>query len=182
MTEELTRASRFLSYVLRHHPDAVGLTLDRGGWVSVDSLLAALAAHDRPITRETLDALVAGTDKVRLERDGDRIRAAQGHTVPVDLELSPAIPPDALYHGTVARFLPAILADGLHPRGRHHVHLSPDAATATAVGARRGSPVVLVIDAVEMHHNGHTFFRAANGVWLTDHVPPRWIHAPGRDA
>jgi putative RNA 2'-phosphotransferase len=179
MTDDLTRVSRFLSYVLRHRPDAVGLSLDPGGWVSVDTLLAALAAHGRPITRDTLDALVAGTDKVRLERVGDRIRAAQGHTVPVELELPPVTPPDVLYHGTVARFLPDILAAGLHPRGRHHVHLSADAETAAGVGARRGSPIVLVIDAAGMNHNGQIFHRAANGVWLTADVPPQWIHPPG---
>jgi putative RNA 2'-phosphotransferase len=122
-----------------------------------------------------LERVVAGTDKKRFELDGDRIRAAQGHTVPVDLDLPPATPPPLLYHGTVARFLPSILSTGLQPRGRHHVHLSPDPETATRVGARRGEPVILRIDAAAMHAAGHVFHRAANGVWLTSHVPPRYI-------
>jgi putative RNA 2'-phosphotransferase len=175
VNEDLVRLSRFLSYVLRHRPEAIGIALDGAGWVEVDTLLAALAAHGRPVDRDTLDRLVAGTDKQRLELDGARIRAAQGHSVPVELRLPPVPPPAVLYHGTVARFLPGILATGLYPRSRHHVHLSADIGTARAVGARRGDPVVLRIDAAGMHRDGHAFYRAANGVWLTAHVPPRWI-------
>ncbi len=175
MNEDLTGLSRYLSYVLRHHPDAVGITLDGAGWVPVENLLAALARHGRPTSRATLERVVAGTDKRRFQLDGDRIRAAQGHTVPVDLDLPPETPPAVLYHGTVAGFLPGIMATGLHPRGRHHVHLSGDPETATRVGARRGVPVVLRIDAAGMHDAGHVFYRAANGVWLTAHVPPEWI-------
>jgi putative RNA 2'-phosphotransferase len=175
VNEDLIALSRFLSYVLRHHPEAVGITLDASGWVEVDTLLHALAAHGRPTTREMLERVVAGTDKQRLQLDGGRIRAAQGHSVPVTLGLPAVTPPAVLYHGTVARFLPGILATGLQPRGRHHVHLSADPNTAVQVGARRGSPVVLRIDAAGMHNGGHEFYRAANGVWLTAHVPPQWI-------
>jgi putative RNA 2'-phosphotransferase len=173
--------SRYLTYVLRHRPDEIGITLDPAGWVEVDTLLAALARHGRPVTRAALDRVVAGTDgtagtaKVRLQVEGGRIRAAQGHSVPVDLDLPPVPPPPVLYHGTVERYLAAILAGGLQPRGRHHVHLSADRATATTVGARRGTPVVLRIDAAGMHAAGYTFHRAANGVWLTASVPPRWL-------
>lgn len=167
----LVADSKFLAYVLRHHPDAVGLRLDEAGWVPIDALLTALAGHGRPLDPTRLDRIVAGTDKQRFEiRDG-RIRAAQGHTVPVDLELAPIVPPDVLFHGTVRRFLPGILAEGLQPMGRNHVHLSPDPATARAVGARRGRPVVLTVDAAGLHAAGHTFHRAGNGVWLTAHVP-----------
>jgi putative RNA 2'-phosphotransferase len=179
VTGDLTRLSRFLSYVLRHDPGAVGIELDAGGWVDVDTLLAALAEHGRPIGVDTLRALVAGTDKVRLQLRDGRVRAAQGHSVPVDLGLVPTSPPDVLYHGTVPRFLPGIRADGLLPGRRHHVHLSVDVPTAVTVGARRGAPVVLRVDAAGMHRAGHEFFLAANGVWLTAAVPPQWISEPG---
>jgi putative RNA 2'-phosphotransferase len=174
-TDDLVRTSKFLSYVLRHHPEAVDLELGDGGWVEIDTLLAALARSGRPVSRATLDRVVAGTDKRRLEVDGDRIRAAQGHTVPVDLGLTPAVPPAVLYHGTVEPFLASIRVEGLTPRGRTHVHLSADRQTATTVGARRGRPVVLTVDAAAMHGAGHEFYRAANGVWLTRAVPPQWI-------
>jgi putative RNA 2'-phosphotransferase len=176
MTDDLTATSRFLSYVLRHNPAAIGLTLQDGGWVDVDSLLAAMARHRRPIDRRTLERLVAGTDKQRFQRDGDRIRAAQGHSLPVDLHLDPVTPPAVLYHGTADRFLTDIMANGLVPGRRNHVHLSADPRTATAVGARHGRPVVLAIDAAGMHHDGHVFHHAANGVWLTTHIPPQWIN------
>jgi putative RNA 2'-phosphotransferase len=175
MTDDLVRASHFLSYVLRHHPDAVGIELDEGGWIDIETLLAALARHGRPTSRATLDRIVAGTDKRRLEVDGHRIRAAQGHSVPVELGLPPVQPPAVLYHGTVARFLAGIRADGLKPQQRSHVHLSADPPTARAVGSRRGNPVILTIDAGGMHRAGHEFYRAANGVWLTGTVPPQWI-------
>ncbi len=178
MTDQLTAASKLLAYVLRHRPDAVGIALDDGGWVDVDILLTALARHGRAVTPDLLDRLVAGTDKQRFEVLGGRIRAAQGHSISVDLRLEPVAPPPVLYHGTVARFLPGIRAEGLHPRRRTHVHLSVDRETATAVGARRGEPVVLTVDAAGMHRDGSVFYRAANGVWLTNHVPPLWIIPP----
>jgi putative RNA 2'-phosphotransferase len=175
MSDDLARASRFLSYVLRHRPEVVGVQLDDAGWVEIDTLLAAMARHGSPMSRETLDRIVAGTDKRRFQvRDG-RIRAAQGHTVRVDLGLQPLAPPPVLYHGTVARFLERIRAEGLTPQRRNHVHLSADPQTAATVGARRGQPVILTVDAAGMHRDGHRFYRAANGVWLTGHVPPQWI-------
>jgi putative RNA 2'-phosphotransferase len=178
MSGDEVGVSRFLAYVLRHHPDAVGIELDGAGWVEVGTLLDALARHGRPVPPDLLDRVVAGTDKRRFEvRDG-RIRAAQGHSVPVDLGLAPTRPPAVLYHGTVERFLPRILAGGLTPQRRGHVHLSADPQTATAVGARRGEPVVLTVDAAGMHGAGLVFFVADNGVWLTAHVPPRWIGRP----
>lgn len=178
MTDDLVGTSRYLSYVLRHRPDAIGLRLDEGGWVSVEALMAALARHGRPVTRRLLDQLVAGTDKRRFELRGDRIRAAQGHSIPVDLQLAPVAPPPLLYHGTIARFLPRIRSEGLRPGARTHVHLSADVETATTVGARRGRPVVLPVRAGRMHRAGFTFYRATNGVWLTERVPPEWITFP----
>ena len=131
--------------------------------------------HGRPVGLDALRAVVAGTDKQRLELRDGRVRAAQGHSVPVDLGLEPVTPPAVLYHGTVSRFLPGILADGLRPGRRHHVHLSADERTAARVGARRGTPVILRVDAAGMHRDGHAFFQAANGVWLTAAVPAKWI-------
>jgi putative RNA 2'-phosphotransferase len=182
-TDDHVRTSKFLSYVLRHRPDAVGIALADDGWVDIETLLAALARHGRPTSRATLDRIVAGTDKQRLEVDGERIRAAQGHTVEVDLGLAPVVPPPVLYHGTVEPFLAPIRVEGLTPRGRTHVHLSADRHTANAVGARRGRPVILTVDAAGMHGAGHDFYRAANGVWLTAAVPPQWIaRDPGPSA
>jgi putative RNA 2'-phosphotransferase len=169
---DLVRVSRRLSYVLRHHPDSVGLTLDVHGWVAVDDLLAALR-----LTRAELDDVIARNDKRRFAFDdtGTRIRASQGHSVRVDLGLAPAVPPGELFHGTVERFLGAILTEGLRPRNRHAVHLSADRETAERVGARRGEPVVLRVDAAAMARDGVVFTRSENGVWLVDAVPPRYL-------
>ncbi|MGY1841651.1 MULTISPECIES: RNA 2'-phosphotransferase [unclassified Modestobacter] len=164
--------SKRLSYVLRHRPDAVGLTLDDAGWVDVDDVLRAL--H---LTRAQLDDAVAGNDKQRFALDptGTRIRASQGHSVPVDLGHVAAAPPAELFHGTVERFLAPILTEGLRPGNRHAVHLSADVATARTVGARRGNPVVLRVDAAGLAADGAVFSRSANGVWLVDAVPPRYL-------
>ena len=127
------------------------------------------------VTRAELDHAVATNDKQRFQVEDGRIRASQGHTVAVDLGLPPATPPAYLYHGTVARVLDVIRAEGLRPMARHHVHLSADRETATRVGARRGRPVVLAVDAAAMHEAGHVFRVSANGVWLADAVPPRFL-------
>ncbi|EMF01138.1 RNA 2'-phosphotransferase [Streptomyces mobaraensis NBRC 13819 = DSM 40847] len=169
------RVSKYLSKHLRHEPGRIGLRLDAAGWVRIDELLAAAAAHGFPFTREELVHVVAVDDKRRFAVDGERIRARQGHSVPVDLALPPAEPPPYLYHGTVARFLPAIRAEGLRPMNRHHVHLSPDRETATRVGARRGRPVVLAVDSGAMRAAGHVFHVTGNGVWLTAAVPARYL-------
>jgi uncharacterized protein (TIGR02452 family) len=171
------RISRFLSLVLRHDPGRIGIALDDAGWTDVTALLAACAAHGVAIRRDELAALVASSDKQRfaLSPDGERIRANQGHSVEVDLQLAPAEPPATLFHGTVEAALASIRAQGLVRGQRHHVHLSSDLATATRVGGRRGKPVVLTIRAGDMAAAGHTFYRSANGVWLVDHVPPEFI-------
>jgi putative RNA 2'-phosphotransferase len=176
-----TRISKFLSYVLRHNPGEIGLEPDPAGWVDVDALLAALEAEGRPLTRSELDEVVTTNDKQRFafSPDGRRIRAAQGHSIAVDHDYEPADPPATLYHGTVEAVLPAIRKQGLRKMLRHHVHLSADEETARAVGARRGRPVILRIDAAAMVAAGHVFFRSSNGVWLTDSVPPGFICEPG---
>ncbi|MEU6661693.1 RNA 2'-phosphotransferase [Streptomyces sp. NPDC046821] len=173
------KVSKYLSKHLRHQPERIGLTLDEGGWVEIGTLLAAAAAHGFRITRDELDHVVATNDKRRFAIEGSRIRASQGHTVAVDLGLPTATPPAHLYHGTVASALDSIRAEGLRPMRRHDVHLSPDRETATRVGARRGRPVVLSIDAAAMHRDGHTFRVSANGVWLTEAVPARYLRFPG---
>ncbi|MEU2389204.1 RNA 2'-phosphotransferase [Streptomyces sp. NPDC007369] len=172
------KVSKYVSKHLRHQPERIGLVLDPHGWVEIDALLRAAAAHGFPITRAELDHVVAANDKQRFAVDGTRIRANQGHTVPVDLGLPEAEPPAYLYHGTVAAVLDAIRAEGLRPMARHHVHLSPDRETATRVGARRGRPIVLAVDAGAMHAAGHVFRVSANGVWLVDAVPPQFLRLP----
>jgi putative RNA 2'-phosphotransferase len=173
------RVSKFLSRHLRHAPADIGLTLEPGGWVPVEQLLAAAARLGRPITRAELDEVVATSDKQRFAfvDTGSRLRANQGHSVEVDLQLDPADPPAVLYHGTVAAVLPAILAGGLLKMRRHHVHLSKDVETATRVGSRHGKPVVLAVAAGKMAADGFEFFVSANGVWLVDRVPPEYLEA-----
>jgi len=175
------RVSRRLSYVLRHAPHSIGLRLDRGGWADVDALLGALADRGLRLTRSELDMVVATSDKQRYSFDetGTRIRANQGHSVAVELGLSPRRPPPVLFHGTVAAALPGIRAEGLRRGSRHHVHLSPDVTTAQAVGRRRGAPVVLEVDAAGMSADGVPFYRSDNGVWLVEAVPARYLTFPG---
>lgn len=171
--------SKYLSKLLRHQPESIGITLDASGWVGIDELLRAASEHGFPITRAELEHVVAVNDKRRFAIDGTLIRANQGHTVAVDLGLPASKPPAYLYHGTTFRNLDAIRANGLLPMTRHDVHLSPDRETATRVGARRGRPVVLSVHAGALHRAGHVFRVSANGVWLTASVPPRFIGFPG---
>ncbi len=176
--KRLVRVSKYLAKHLRHDPGRIGITLDPQGWVRVEVLLRAAADHGFPIAEAELAEVVAANDKKRYALENGRIRANQGHTVRVDLDLPAVAPPAHLYHGTVARSLPGIRAEGLRPMDRHHVHLSPDRETATRVGARRGRPVILTVDAGAMHAAGHSFQVSANGVWLTAHVPPSFIGFP----
>jgi uncharacterized protein (TIGR02452 family) len=174
------RVSKFLSLVLRHDPARIGITLDDAGWTDVDALLVASAAHGVVISRAELDDVVATSDKQRyaFSDDKTRIRANQGHSVPVSLGLPAALPPDTLYHGTVAAAVPGIKTGGIQKGARHDVHLSAELDTATKVGGRRGKPVILIVRAGAMAAAGHAFYRSENGVWLTDHVPPRFIEFP----
>lgn len=172
--------SRFLSYLLRHRPEAEGLSMDDHGWVAVQDLLSTRGARQRDLTNTLLAQVVTQNDKQRFEFDADRqrIRARQGHSRAVSLGWTAVNPPEYLYHGTSSRAVSAIRQVGLQKRGRHHVHLSLDAATAEQVGARHGWPVVLVIRAQAMHQTGHAFFVSSNGVWLTERVPPAFIRFP----
>ena len=178
--QEAKRISKFLSYVLRHRPDEIGIQLDDSGWVEVDTLLDAMCRQGKHITREQVDEVVTTNDKQRfvISDDATRIRASQGHSVDIDLGYDPGEPPDVLYHGTVDRFIDAIRVEGLTKGSRHHVHLSATRDTAITVGQRRGKPVVLLIRAIAMHDDGYEFFLTPNGVWLTDHVPVEFIEFP----
>ena len=169
--------SRFLSFVLRHKPDAIGLTLDPQGWASIDELLVKSDATGTRFSREDLLQIVATSDKKRfsISADGLRIRAAQGHSVTVELDLLPQEPLSMLYHGTATRFVKSILSAGLTPQARQQVHLSADEATAHRVGQRHGKPVIFKIEALRMHAKGFKFYIADNGVWLTDQVPPEFL-------
>lgn len=166
----MIRLSKRMSKHLRHAPERLGLTLDPAGWVDLDEFVRALG-----VTRAQVLEVVERNDKQRFAVEGGRIRASQGHTVDVELDLPVVEPPAVLYHGTVARFLPDILREGLRPMDRHDVHLSATVDTAVRVGARRGKPVVLVVDAATMWADGHEFRVSANGVWLTAAVPPRHL-------
>lgn len=176
------RISKLLSLALRHEPSALGITLDERGWTDTSALLAGLARRGDAVTFDELEEIVATSDKQRfaLSPDGARIRANQGHSVAVDLGLSPAVPPELLFHGTVLRFLDAIRSEGLLRRARTHVHLTSNRGTAASVAGRRaGETVILEVRAAEMHQAGHTFVQSDNGVWLTEHVPARFIDVGG---
>lgn len=173
----LVKISKYLSYILRHHPDKIGLQLGEGGWVSVNELLAACKKDQFSITRAELDEVVTNNDKQRFSFDstGTQIRANQGHSVEIDLQLEARVPPAVLYHGTGHKSVKAILQEGLRKMSRHHVHLSADMAVAKSVGARYGRPIILSVDSAAMHQAGYTFYCSDNGVWLVDHVPAEYL-------
>ena len=173
------RTSKFLSLVLRHKPGTIGIELDENGWVSVSTLLSALAAHGHTITRKELETLVETNDKKRFTIDSDRIRANQGHSIEIELGLIPVAPPDWLYHGTATRYVDTILEQGLRRMNRRHVHLSSDIDTANRVGQRHGKPVILRIDARKMAEHGILFYRSENGVWLVDRVQKKYLEVLG---
>lgn len=173
-----TDISKFLSYVLRHQPEFIGLTLDSDGWANIQDLIKGAAAVGKVLDLAGIREIVETSDKKRfsISPDGMQIRAVQGHsTESVELNFAELVPPPFLYHGTAARFLESIRAQGLKPGSRHYVHLSADPQTALAVGQRHGRPVVLTIAAATMVEEGYIFHRAENGVWLTKAVPIAFI-------
>lgn len=179
--KKLESISKFLSLVLRHAPETLGLTLDKNGWAGVDELLERAAQYGKSISEAELQEVVATSDKKRFaySPDGQSIRASQGHSVAsVDLALPPVQPPPILYHGTASRFLESIKTTGLHAGSRQHVHLSVLKETALDVGGRHGAPLVLTVRAKAMHDSGHQFYLSENGVWLTDSVPLSFIEFP----
>ncbi len=172
-----TSTSKFLSLILRHKPEEIGLTLDVNGWASIEDLIARAGAHGTALTRPLIESIVANSDKQRfaISPDGARIRANQGHSVEIVLGLVPQTPPEQLFHGTATRFLDSIRESGLHAASRQHVHLSSDRETAEKVGSRHGKPVVLVVASGRMSRDGHLFYKSENGVWLTDAVPTEYL-------
>ena len=180
--KKIKTISKFLSLVLRHQPEMIGLSLDANGWADIKALLSGAAKHKRGrnMSRDLLETVVKSNDKQRFEisADGARIRARQGHSVAVDLGYKPSAPPDVLLHGTPSSSLDLIRETGLKKMQRHDVHLHVDEQTASTVGARRGRPVLLKIRAGEMHGKGYEFFVTENEVWLTDHVPAEFIDFP----
>lgn len=174
---DLKHISKFLSLVLRHKPEVIGISMDSEGWVDVKELLEKCSAQKRYINLQLLQQIVNTNDKQRFafNHDHTKIRASQGHTVEVDLKLEPTEPLEYLYHGTVAKFIDNIKETGLRPMERMHVHLSKDLETAVKVGSRRGKPVILKIKASEMNKDGHAFYVSANGVWLCEAVPAKYI-------
>jgi putative RNA 2'-phosphotransferase len=180
MDKKLIKISKFLSLVLRHKPETIGLSLDQGGWAQVNELLSAAKRAGVPLNEEILRQVVEQNDKQRFTFSEDhwKIRANQGHSIAVDLGLEPLIPPELLFHGTAIRFIESIKQKGLLPGSRRQVHLSPDERTAVKVGQRHGKPIVLTIQTGRMHKSGFQFYRSANLVWLTDKVPIEYIIFP----
>lgn len=173
----LVRKSKSLSKFLRHAPEEIGLTLEEGGWVKVSDLLKGLSKKGIDLSMAELEEVVATNDKKRFSfnEDKSKIRAAQGHSVEVDLQLIEAVPPYILYHGTNTGITHLLYKEGIKPMSRQQVHLSSNKDTALKTGARKGKPVALVIRTEDMHDAGYKFYLADNGVWLTDFVPPEFI-------
>jgi putative RNA 2'-phosphotransferase len=170
---------RFISLVLRHHPESIGLTLDEFGYANVSELISQMNRHGKRIDFDTLKNIVETNDKQRYSFNGDytKVRANQGHSIPVNLLLVERVPPEVLYHGTATRFLDSIMEEGITKQSRQYVHLSKDVETATKVGKRHGKSVVLVLDTLNMYRDGVKFYLSDNGVWLTDYVSSKYIKA-----
>lgn len=178
MDTKITKGiSKLLSYILRHSPETIKLKLDENGWADVNELIAKFDLYDLTLGFELLEYVVENNDKKRFAFNSDKtkIRANQGHSISVELNLNETEPLEYLYHGTVVKFLPDIKAQGLQKMSRQHVHLSTDKETANKVGGRRGKPVILTINSWAMHRAGHKFYLSANNVWLTDVVPAEYI-------
>jgi putative RNA 2'-phosphotransferase len=175
--EYLKSLSKFLSLILRHKPEVVGIKLDENGWADVDDLIEGAMDKGKEMDLPILEAIVASDEKQRytFNEDKSKIRANQGHSVKVDLELEPVKPPKILYHGTTERFVQSIMLKGIEPRSRNHVHLSEDTETATEVGDRRGDTMIFKVFAGAMFRDGYHFYQSANGVWLTDLVPNKYL-------
>ena len=171
-----TSTSKYISLILRHRPEAIGITLDEHGWAVVDDLIAGVS-KTHFLDREELEEIVRTDEKGRYSFNEDHtlIRANQGHSVQVDVELKKVVPPEILWHGTGEKYVKAIEADGLIPKGRLYVHLSSDPETARKVGGRHGRPVIFRILAGQMQQDGYEFFLSENGVWLTKSVPAGYL-------
>ena len=176
MNDITKNTSKYISLILRHKPEVIGITLDEHGWASVDELINGVS-KTYPLTMDALERIVAEDEKQRYSFNEDKtlIRANQGHSVPVDVELEEIEPPIVLYHGTGEKYVDSIDQIGLIPKSRLYVHLSSDINTAIMVGSRHGRPVVYVVDSKQMKIDGYKFYRSVNGVWLTKEVPVRYL-------
>lgn len=178
MSDSLTGTSRFISLILRHRPEVIGITLDEHGWADVDDMIAGINQSGKyKIDRDILDEIVRTDEKQRYSYNEDHtlIRANQGHSIPVDVELEKVEPLEFLYHGTGEKFTASIDKQGLIPKSRLYVHLSPDEETAVKVGRRHGKPVIYLVRAGNMKRDGYAFYRSVNGVWLTKEVPVKYL-------
>ena len=175
-SQVINKTSRFISLILRHKPETIDIALDEHGWANVDELIAGIS-KTREFNREMLEEIVWTDNKQRFtfNEDKTKIRANQGHSIPVDVELPAAIPPETLWHGTGEKYVASIDQQGLIPKGRLYVHLSSDAATATKVGSRHGKPVLYIVKTKEMYDDGYSFFLSKNGAWLTKEVPVKYL-------
>lgn len=175
MDQQLKKISKYLSFLLRHKPDSIGLKLDNQGWASIDELIELTT--DIKLSREIIEIVVETNDKQRfsISDTGTKIKANQGHSITIDLNLAPTEPPAYLHHGTASRFLESILEKGITKQQRHHVHLTESLAVAKAVGSRYGKPVILCIDSQAMVKDGFDFFKTTNNVWLVDEVLPAYL-------
>lgn len=172
----LKSTSKYLSLILRHKPEAIGITLDEHGWANVDELIAGMA-KTHACNRDILEEIVRTDEKQRYSFNEDKtlIRANQGHSIPVDVELEEAVPPEELWHGTGEKYVKSIDGQGLIPKGRLYVHLSKDRDTAVKVGGRHGKPVLYIVKAGDMSRDGCPFYLSKNGVWLTKKVPVKYL-------
>ena len=168
--------SKYISLILRHKPETIGISLDEHGWANVDELISGVN-KSHPLDRETLERIVAEDEKQRYSFNEDKtlIRANQGHSIPVDVELDEVQPPEFLYHGTGEKYVESIDKQGLIPKSRLYVHLSADEGTARKVGSRHGKPVIYIVKSGEMYRNQEKFYRSVNGVWLTKRVPIQYL-------
>ena len=176
--KEKTSLGKFISKILRHHPEIIGITLDEHGWADVPDLISGIQANGHPdFDMTALEEIVETNNKQRYSFSDDKwlIRANQGHSIPVDVELPEVSPPDGLWHGTGEKLVPSILQQGILRMNRLYVHLSPDRDTAQNVGRRHGKPVLLQINCRQMAEDGYIFYRAVNGVWLTKEVPVKYF-------
>lgn len=177
MSKKNDRLSVFLSLVLRHKPEVIGLALDSQGYLKLDDLVRGINKSGREVTLETILEIVNSDSKKRysLSEDNSKIRASQGHSIPVDLSLANGIPTGQLFHGTAERFKESIESNGLIKSSREYVHLSQDIATAISVGSRRGKPVVFLVDHKQMLEDGHELWVSENNVWLSENIPPKYL-------
>ena len=180
MNKNLVKLSKFVSLVLRHQPEVIGLKLDENGWAEVDRFIELAKQNGKNISISVLEEIVETNNKKRFAFNDDKskIRANQGHSIEVNLDLPPQQPPVQLFHGTATKFIESIRQQGLISGSRQHVHMSSDEATAIAVGQRHGKPVVLKINALAMHQDGFVFFCSENSVWLTEFVLPQYLEFP----